>query len=104
MLECHFWDVVMLRQSRLRDSRASPAQKSRGLRVVYSKNFSRATFFCFLGHSVGRYVFELFDHETIFLEKVQCVPELGYSAKINLNLAFSSTYFAFLNKQVSNQS
>ena len=28
-------------------SRASPAQKSRGLRVFYSKNFSRATFFVF---------------------------------------------------------
>ena len=30
----------------------------------YSKNFSRATFFCFLGHSVGWYVFELFACET----------------------------------------
>ena len=38
---------VILRQSRLRASRASPAQKSRGLRVVFSKNFSRATFFVF---------------------------------------------------------
>ena len=32
--KCHFWANVMLRQSRLRASRASPAQKSRGLRVV----------------------------------------------------------------------
>ena len=47
MSECHFWANVMLRQSRLRASRASPSQKSRGLRVVYSKNFSRATFFVF---------------------------------------------------------
>ena len=47
MLECHFWANVMLRQSRLRTSRASPAQKSQGLRVVCSKNFSRATFFVF---------------------------------------------------------
>ena len=38
---------VMLRQSRLQASRASHAQKSRGLRVVLSKNFSRATFFVF---------------------------------------------------------
>ena len=47
MLERHFWADVMLRQSHLRASRASPAQKSQGLRVVYSKNFSRATFFVF---------------------------------------------------------
>ena len=39
-----FWANVTLRQSCLRASRASPAQKSRGLRVVLSKNFSRATF------------------------------------------------------------
>ena len=48
MLECHFWANVMLRQSRLQASRASPAQKSQGLKVVCSKNFSRATFFVFL--------------------------------------------------------
>ena len=47
MAECHFWADVMLRQSHLRASRASPAQKSQGLRVVCSKNFSRATFFVF---------------------------------------------------------
>ena len=44
MADCHFWTDVMLRQSRVQASRASPAQKSQGLRVVYSKNFSRATF------------------------------------------------------------
>ena len=37
----------MLRQSRLQASRASHAQKSRGLRLVLSKNFSRAAFFVF---------------------------------------------------------
>ena len=38
-------------------SRASPAQKSQGLRVVYHKNFSRATFFVFRGtHLVDRYL------------------------------------------------
>ena len=47
MLEFHFWVDVMLRQSRLRASRASPAQKLQDLRVVPSKNFSRATFFVF---------------------------------------------------------
>ena len=47
MSECHFWADVMLRQSRLRASRASPAPKSQGLRVVWSKNFSGATFLVF---------------------------------------------------------
>ena len=47
MTKCHFWANVMLRQPHLRASRASPAQKSQGLRVVCSKNFSRATFFVF---------------------------------------------------------
>ena len=47
MWECHFWADVMLRQSRLRTSRASPALKLQGLRVVCSKNFSRAIFFVF---------------------------------------------------------
>ena len=36
---------------------ASPAQKSQGLRGVYSKNFSRATFFVFWGtHLVDRFL------------------------------------------------
>ena len=47
MEECHFWAVVMLRQSCLRASRASSAQKLQGLRVVCFKNFSRATFLFF---------------------------------------------------------
>ena len=47
MAKCHFWADVILRQSRIWASRASPAQKLQGLRVVYSKNFSRATFFVF---------------------------------------------------------
>jgi hypothetical protein len=38
---------VMLRQSCVRASRASPDQKWHGLRLVCSKNFSRATFFVF---------------------------------------------------------
>ena len=39
MPECHFWADVMLRQPHVRASRASPAQKWPGLRVVYSKTF-----------------------------------------------------------------
>ena len=69
MAECHFWADVMLRQFHVRTSRASPAQKSQGLRVVCSKNFSRATFFCFLGHLVGGQLFELFARETNLKEK-----------------------------------
>ena len=58
MTECHFWTNVMLRlQPHIWASRASPAQKSQGLRVVCSKNFSRATFFVFWGtHLVDRYL------------------------------------------------
>ena len=47
--KCRNVIFVMLRQSRLRASRVSPAQKSQGLRVVCSKNFSTATFFLFSG-------------------------------------------------------
>ena len=43
--ECQFWADVMLTQFHLRASRASPAKKLQGLRVVCSKNISRATFF-----------------------------------------------------------
>ena len=44
MAECHFLVDVMLRQSRIMASRASPAQKSQDLRVVCSINFSKARF------------------------------------------------------------
>ena len=57
MTECHFWTNVMLRQPHVQASRASPAQKSKGLKVVYSKNFSRATLFVFWGTPlVDRYL------------------------------------------------
>ena len=69
MLECHFWADAMLRQSRLRASRASPTQKSRGLRVVLFQKKFKGYIFCFLGHSVGGYVFELFAHETNLKKK-----------------------------------
>ena len=67
MSECHFWADVMLRQSCLRASRVSPAQKLQGLRLFSSKNFSRATF---LGDSVGRLVICPWNK---FEEKAQCV-------------------------------
>ena len=70
ILECHFGADVMLRQSRLRASRASPAQKSKSLRVVYSKKFSRATFLVsWVTYLLGRYVFELSTRETNLMKK-----------------------------------
>ena len=67
MAECHFWANVMLRQSHVWASRTFPAQKSQSLRVVCSKNFSRATFFVFWdSHLVG---FELFVRETNLKKK-----------------------------------
>ena len=56
MSECHFRANVMLRQSHLRASMASPAQKSMGLRVILSKNFSRATFLLSGSHLVNIYL------------------------------------------------
>ena len=47
LFSSEIWANVMLRQSRIQVSRASPALKSQGLRVVASKNFSSATFFVF---------------------------------------------------------
>ena len=72
-----FWADVMLRQSRVRASRASPAQKSQGLRVVYSKFF-----FCFLGHLVGGKIFEQFARETN-LKKKRSVSGLGILFLVN---------------------
>ena len=57
MAECHSWAEVMLSQSCVWASRASPAQKLQGLRVDYSKKFSRATFFVFWQtHLVDRFL------------------------------------------------
>ena len=42
-----FWANVMLRQSHVWASRAYPAQKPQGLRLVCSKKFSMAAFFLF---------------------------------------------------------
>ena len=53
MTEFHFWANVMLRQPRVPAFKAFPAQNVWGLRMFFSKNFSRATFFCFQGQLVG---------------------------------------------------
>ena len=69
MRECHFWENIMLRQPYFRASRASIAQKSRGLRVVLFQKLFKGYIFCFLGHSVRRYVFELFVCKTNLKKK-----------------------------------
>ena len=66
MLECQFWANVMLRQSRLRASRASPAQKLQGLRVVCSQKLFKGYNFCFLDHSVGFEAIIIFPRRTEF--------------------------------------
>ena len=61
----------MLRQPRIWASRASPAKKWPGLRVVTGfipKTFQALHFF-FLGDSFGRYIFELFARETNLKKK-----------------------------------
>jgi hypothetical protein len=74
MKEYHFWADVMLRQPPFWASRAYPAQKSRGLRVALFQKLFKGYIF-FLGHSVGRYVFELFACETN-LKKKRSVSKL----------------------------
>ena len=58
----------MLRQSRVRASRASPAEKLQGLRVVCSKNFSRAVFWS--TQMVDIYLSYLPDCETNLMKKL----------------------------------
>ena len=59
----------MLRQPRIRASRASPAQKSRGLRVVLFQKLFQGYIFCFLGDSFGRCIFEQYARETNLKKK-----------------------------------
>ena len=69
MTEFHFWADVMLRQPRVWAFRASPPQKLRGLRVVLDQKLFKTYIFCFLEHSFGRYIFELFARETNLKKK-----------------------------------
>ena len=62
----------MLTQSPIQASRASPAQKLQGLRVDYSKNFSRATFFVFESLSNGGKIYDQFAREKNLKKKEQC--------------------------------
>ena len=69
MTKFYFWTDVMLRQPRLRASRASPSQKYRGLRVVLHQKLFKAFILYRLGSSVGWYVFALFALETNWKKK-----------------------------------
>ena len=82
----------MLRQLRVRISRASPALKLQGLRVVYSKNFLRATFFVLWGsHLVDRFSSYL-PMKRILLEKTQRAPEKALRTYFHLGLFISECY------------
>ena len=69
MTDCHFLANVMLRQTRVQASRASPAQKLRGLMVLLIQKLFKGYIFCLLGHSIGQYVFELFTRGTNLMKK-----------------------------------
>ena len=97
MSECHFWADVILRQSRLRASRDSPAQKLQGLRVVYRKNFSTATFFCFLGNSFGQQIFELFALETNLEKKCSVRYALRSQGQLNQHCNLDTDFSDIMN-------
>ena len=69
-----FWANVMLRQSHVWASRAYPAQKPQGLRLVCSKKFSMAAFFSFLGHLIDGQLFNLFARETNLKKQSSVLP------------------------------
>ena len=107
MTKCHFGANAMLRQPQVWESRASHAQKSRGLRVVYSKNFSRRTFFfLFSGELIWSICFWVICRWNKFEEKAQCVtvpngpkPKIRF---LNFLLDLSlSTYSRVLSSRVS---
>ena len=68
--KCNFWANVMTRQPDVWASRASPAQKARGFRVVWFQKLFRDYILFVLVHSFGRYIiFELFVRETNLKKK-----------------------------------
>ena len=69
MTACHVWADVMFRQPCIQASRASPAQKSRGLRVILFQKLFQGNIFCFLGDSFGRCIFEQYACETNLKKK-----------------------------------
>ena len=93
LFSARIWKMthVMLRQPHVWASSASPTQKLLGLRVVYSKSFSRATFLC-PGELMWWIDIWVICQWNKFGEKVQC----EYSACLiyTFSLLFSSS-FAF---------
>ena len=67
--KCHFWANVTTRQPDVWPSRASPAQKALGFRVVWFQKLFRDSILFLLVHSFGRYIFELFVRETNLKKK-----------------------------------
>ena len=59
----------MFRQLHIWASRASPAQKQRGLRVVLFQKLFQGNISCFLGDSFGRCIFEQYARETNLKKK-----------------------------------
>ena len=60
---------VMLRQSHVRASRASPAQESKGFEGGLYQKLFKGYIFCFLSHLVGGQLFEQFAKETNLKKK-----------------------------------
>ena len=70
MTKYNFWAYAMFRQPLVLASRASPAQKSRCLRVVLLQKLFKGFILYLLGSSVGQYVFALFACETNWKKKL----------------------------------
>ena len=73
---CHFWADVMSRQPRIQASRASPAQKSRGLRVISSSTFEGLHFLFSCPLSWSMYIWAICPWNK-FHEKAQCEPVMS---------------------------
>ena len=84
----------MLRQPHIGATRASPAQKMRGLRVALFQKLFQGYIFCFLGDSFGRYVFEQYARETNLKKKRSVRPLWGYNTYYNCNPYELSTKLA----------
>ena len=73
----------MLRQPYFLASRASIAQKSRGLRVVLFQKLFQGSIFCFLGDLIGRCIFEQYARETNLKKKCSvCMHTFDISPRL----------------------
>ena len=69
MTECYFWANVMFRQSHVRASKGLSCSKVAGFEGGLFQKLFKGYIFCFLGHLVGRYIFELNAGETNLMKK-----------------------------------